>query len=262
MDTLLLILVTGAVAGFAAGLFGIGGGLIFVPALAFAFEGRFTGGAPFMHMAVATSLATIVPTTVAATWAHHRRGGVRWDDAARLAPAVAVGVAAGVAIAAHLSSAALARGFGVYALVVAAQMGFEPRPRGGGDLRPLPAVDGAGLLIGALSALIGIGGGTMTTPYLLWRGRPMRNAVATSAACALPIALIGCAGYIVAGWHAPALPPWSGGYVYWPAVGVMALVSVVMAPLGAAQAHRLPETLLKRLFAVLLAGIGLKMLLG
>lgn len=260
MDGFLLTLVTGAAAGFAAGLFGIGGGLIFVPALAFVFETRFPGGGRFMHMAVATSLATIAPTVAAAAWAHHRRGAVRWDDMARLTPAIAAGVAAGVWAAAHLTTAALARGFGVYALTVAAQMGFAPRPRKA-PARRLPFVDPAGVVIGSLSALIGIGGGTLTTPYLLWRNRPMHHAVGTSAACALPIALLGCAGYIAAGWHEPPLPPWSTGYVYWPAVLIMTLATMVTAPLGAALAHRLAEKLLRRLFAVLLALIGVKMLL-
>jgi len=215
-----------------------------------------------MHMAVATSLAAIVPTAVASTWAHHRRGAVLWGDVARLGPAISVGVIIGVAIAGHLTSAVLARGFAVYVLVVAVQTGLDLRPGAQhGAMPPLPRVDPAGIVIGLLSAMIGIGGGTMTTPYLLWRRRPMHNTVATSAACGLPIAAVGCAGYIIAGQYASGLPPWSSGYVYWPALLALIVATTATAPLGARYAHILPERALKRAFAMLLAVIGVKMLL-
>jgi len=262
LDSLIFIVFVGATAGFTAGLLGLGGGLVMVPALAYVFDKQFSG-APVMHMAVATSLAAIVPTAAASTWAHHRRGAVLWGDVTRLGPAIAVGVAAGVSIAGQLTTPMLIRGFAIYALVVALQVGFELRPvaRPGADMQPLPRVDPAGIAIGLLSAMIGIGGGTLTTPYLLWRRRPIRNTVATSAACGLPIAAVGCAGYIIAGWNGSGLPPWSSGYVYWPALLALIIATTATAPLGARYAHRLPEKALKRAFAALLAVIGIKMLL-
>lgn len=261
MGTLALIVASGAAAGFAAGLFGIGGGLLIVPALALAFAHRL-GAAPIMHLAVATSLAVIAPTAAASTWAHHRRGAVLWRDVARLGPAIAAGVVLGVSIAEHLPTQALARCFGAYALLVAVQLALRlrPTPRAASRVSPLPVASLAGLCIGTLSALIGVGGGTMITPYLLRRGRPMHNAVATSAACGLPVALIGSGAYMLAGWDNPALPPWTSGYVYWPAFALMTIAATALAPVGARQAHRLPETVLKRLFAALLAVIGVKML--
>lgn len=262
MDSLILIVCVGAVAGFSAGLLGLGGGLVMVPALAYIFDRQF-GTAPVMHMAVATSLAAIIPTALVSTWAHHRRGAVLWGDVARLGPAIVVGVLAGVGVAGLLTSPVLARGFAIYALMVALQVGLNlrPGPRAGQVTSPLPRVDPAGVAIGLLSAMIGIGGGTLTSPYLLWRRRPMRNTVATSAACALPIAVVGCAGYILAGQHVSGLPPWSSGYVYWPALLALTLATTATAPVGAHYAHRLPEEALRRVFAVLLAVIGIKMLL-
>lgn len=262
MDSLLLIVLVGAVAGFSAGLLGLGGGLVMVPALAYIFDRQF-GTAPAMHMAVATSLAAIIPTAMASTWAHHRRGAVLWGDVVRLGPAIAVGVIAGVIIAGQLPTPILARGFAVYALVVALQVGLNlrPVPRTGTTLPPLPRLDPAGVVIGLLSAMIGIGGGTLTSPYLLWRRRPMHNTVATSAACGLPIAVVGCTGYVITGQYAGGLPPWSSGYVYWPALLGLIVATTATAPIGARYAHRLPETVLRRAFAVLLAVIGVKMLL-
>lgn len=262
MDLLLLTLAIGAATGFISGLLGIGGGLIIVPALALLFTAQLPAEAPVMHLAIGTSLATIVPTAIASTWTHHRHGAVRWRDVARLAAALMAGVALGVMVAGQLPTAWLARLFGLYALVVAVQLGFNLRPEPPADapLQPLPRVAGAGVVIGAVSSLVGIGGGTMTTPYLLWRQRPMANAVATSAACGLPIAAIGCAGYVLAGWQAPGLPAWSSGYVYWPAFAAIAAVTVITAPLGARLTHRLPTVRLKQLFAALLAVVGLRML--
>lgn len=260
---MILILAVGSAAGFTAGLFGVGGGVLMVPALAFIFDGQLGAGGRDMHMAIATSLAAIVPTALSSAWTHYRRGAVLWHDVGRLAPAIACGALIGVAVGVRLPALILARGFGLYALAAAVQIALDVRParRPGGAPAPLPAVSVAGTLIGALSALIGVGGGTMTTPYLLWRGRSVHNAVAVSAACGLPIALIGVVGYIVTGWQVPGLPPWSSGYVYWPAGVLMGLASSALAPLGANLAHRVPERVLKGLYALLLTGIGVKMLM-
>lgn len=263
MEPLLVIVLTGAAAGFLGGLFGIGGGLLIVPALAVIFARQAPGLA--MHMAVATSLAVILPTAIASAWTHHRRGAVVWGDVTALAPMITAGVLIGVVIANQLSAGTLADLFGAYALVMAIQLAVDRHPASGGRPVRLPDLgrfNAAGLFIGTLSAILGIGGGTMVTPYLLWRGRPMHAAVGTSAACGVPIALIGCVAYIVAGWGKTPLPAWSTGYVYWPAALLMTTASTAAAPLGARQAHRLSDRTLKRIFAVLLLVIGVKMLFG
>jgi hypothetical protein len=253
-------LLLGSVAGMLAGLLGVGGGLVIVPVLAWLFH---LAGMPpevVMHMAIGTSLATIVPTSLSSVWAHHRLGAVLWGAVARLAPGIVLGAALGATLADLLPGESLRLTFGLFELAVAVQMGLNLRPA---PHRVLPAkwgMWGAGSAIGLVSALVGIGGGTMTVPFLQWCNVAMRQAVATSAACGLPIAIAGATGFIVTGWNAPALPAWSSGYLYWPAFTGIAVASVLVAPLGARLAHRLPTAVLKRFFALFLLFLGLHML--
>lgn len=252
----------GAFAGLLAGLFGVGGGLVIVPVLALLFAR--SGFAPelIMHLAIGTSLATIVLTSLSSVYAHHRRGAVQWPLVGQLAPGILLGAWLGAALADQLASEWLQVIFGVFELLVALQMGLNLRVS---PHRGLPGRVGMGMaggIIGTLSALVGIGGGTMTVPFLHWCNVAMRHAVATSAACGLPIALAGTAGYIVSGWETPGLPPLSSGYLYWPAFAGIVLASVLFAPLGARLAHSLPSGHLKRVFALFLALLGGRMLLG
>jgi hypothetical protein len=253
-------LLLGSVAGMLAGLLGVGGGLVIVPVLVWLFH---LAGMPpevVMHMAIGTSLATIVPTSLSSVWAHHRLGAVLWGAVARLAPGIVLGAALGATLADLLPGESLRLTFGLFELAVAVQMGLNLRPA---PHRVLPAkwgMWGAGSAIGLVSALVGIGGGTMTVPFLQWCNVAMRQAVATSAACGLPIAIAGATGFIVTGWNAPALPAWSSGYLYWPAFAGIAAASVLVAPLGARLAHRLPTAVLKRFFALFLVFLGLRML--
>ncbi len=253
-------LILGGVAGLIAGLLGVGGGILIVPALTWLFTAAQMPADRIVHMAVATSLATIVFTSVSSVYAHHRRGGVRWGTFAALAPGIVFGALGGGLLAHHLSDQWLGRLFGIAALLVALKMGFQaqPVPRSAPPSRL--GLGAAGTAIGGLSALIGIGGGTLTVPYLVWRNIDPRQAVATSSATGLPIAIAGTSGFVVAGWGHPSLPDPSLGYVYLPALIGIAVTSVVFAPLGARIAHRLPATVLKRVFAVFLAGVGLLML--
>jgi len=254
-------LLLGAGAGVIAGLLGVGGGIVIVPALLYLFIRQGMPDAVLMHMAVATSLATIVFTSVASAWAHHRHQAVLWPSVLALTPGIILGSIGGALLAHHLPSPALRTIFGIFEILVGVQVGFGFKP---GAHTSLPGRGGmlmAGGGIGALSTVLGIGGGTLTVPFLLWCNVHIRNAVATSSACGLPIAAVGAGALIIAGSAYQGLPPGSTGYVYWPAAIIIILGSMVTAPLGARLAHSLPVVLLKRIFAVVLVGIGIRMLL-
>lgn len=261
MDILLLVSM-GALAGTLAGLLGIGGGIIIVPVLALVFEHQGVAADVIMHVAIGTSLATIVTTSLSSIRAHQRRGAILWRVFAQITPGILVGGLAGAAIAHELSGNVLRLGFGVFMLLVATQMalGRPPRPH-----RRLPGRGGmlvAGGLIGTISALMGVGGGSMSVPFLAWCNVALRNAVATSAAIGLPIAVSGTIGFVVSGWAAAERPPWSVGYVSLPAFLGIVIASTIFAPLGARLAHSIEERTLKRMFALFLAVLGLRMLLG
>jgi uncharacterized membrane protein YfcA len=254
-------LLLGALAGLLAGLLGIGGGIVIVPVLFFLYHWQDFPRELSMHMAVGSSLATVVFTSLISAYAHHRRGAVLWPSVARLVPGVVVGALLGAAIAGYLPGRTLRVCFGLFELFVGAQLafGFKPMPH-----RLLPGSAGmafAGVIVGSVSTVLGIGGGTLTVPFLLWCNVAIRQAVATSAACGLPIALVGSIGFVVTGWGSAALPAWSSGYVYWPAVVSVVAASTFLAPVGAWLAHTLPVTMLKRLFAVIVAIIGIRMLI-
>lgn len=260
MDALLLFLAAGAFAGLLAGLFGVGGGLIMVPVLAFILPFQGVGPAILMQVAVGTSLAVISATSISSMLSHHRRGGVLWPAFLALAPGLAAGALAGAFVAHLTPGPVLQRIVGVGALLVAVQMFFDLKPPGSGRLPGAPALFGAGGVIGALSALIGIGGGSLTVPFLAWRGVEMRRAVGTSAACGVPIAWAGAIGFVVAGWDVAGRPAPSLGYVSLFAFAGLAVASVLAAPLGARLAHALPPRTLKRAFAALLVIIGVALL--
>lgn len=255
----------GAVAGVLAGLFGVGGGLVIVPVLVSVFVWQGMTPGIVMQLALGTSLTTIIVTASSSTLAHHRRGAVRWDLVRKLAPGIIIGTWAGAALADLSDSQTLSLAFGLAECGLGLYLWFK-RPLAASHTRQESGWAGmptaaAGAVIGAVSALAGIGGGTLTVPYLSRGGVLMNRAVATSAACGLPIALSGCVSYIVWGWAQPGLPDWASGYVYWPAaLGIMCL-SALCAPLGARLAHALPERVLKKCFAGLLLLLGLKMLL-
>lgn len=252
-------LLLGAATGFLAGLFGIGGGLIVVPALAFMFEAQ-TGSA-LMHTAVGTSLATVIPTALSSTLAHHRRGAIAWPLARRLAPGIVLGTAAGAILADQVGSGALRAIFGVFMLTISLQMALGVMPAGRRELPGRAGMGAAGFVIGAISALVGIGGGSLTTPFLTWCRVELRRAIATSAACGLPIALTGAIAYLIAGLDETGLPAGSSGYIHWPAAIAIAATSIFTAPLGARLTHSLPVTLLRRLFALLLGLVAIRLLL-
>lgn len=257
----LAYLLLGAGAGIIAGLLGLGGGIVIVPALLYLFFRQDMPGDILMHLAVATSLATIVFTSISSTWAHHRHNAVLWPAVAALVPGVIGGSICGAVIAHYLPSTSLRIIFGIFELLVAVQIGFGFRPSAQRELPGRPGMFAAGGGIGGLSTLLGIGGGTLTVPFLLWCNVNIRNAVATSSACGLPIAAVGAVALMVAGSSYENLPAGSTGYVYWPAALIIMLASVITAPLGARLTHMLPVVILRRIFAIVLAAIGIRMLI-
>ncbi len=260
LEILFAYCLLGIFAGTMAGLLGVGGGLIIVPALIAIWQPTAIVGSYEMQLAIGTSLATIVLTSIASVRAHHQRGGVQWDTVWHLTPGIVLGAWLGAALATQLSGEVLKSIFGVFELLVAAQMAFAVRPA---PHRALPGKAGmilAGTGIGSVSAIIGIGGGTMTVPFLTWCNVTIHKAVGTSAACGLPIAIGGTISYLVLGWGNAALPAWSAGFVYGPALAGIAVTSMLFAPLGAALAHRLSTVVLKRAFAGFLALLGIWML--
>jgi uncharacterized membrane protein YfcA len=250
----------GLFAGVAAGLLGIGGGLIIVPILAALFTSQGFAAQQLMQLAVGTSLATLVFTSLSSMWAHHRRGAVNWPVMRQLSSGIVLGGWLGAVLAVWLGGLLLAGLFGVFELAVAAQMAFgrppAPHRTRPGRLRNLVS----GVLIGAVSALLGIGGGTLTVPYLVWHKVDVLEAVGTSAACGLPIALVGALGFAVVGGGQADLPAGSTGYLYWPAVIAISVTSVLGAPMGAWLAHRLQRQRLKNTFAGFVAVLGVFMI--
>jgi uncharacterized membrane protein YfcA len=256
----LAYLLTGALAGLMAGLLGVGGGLVVVPALALLFARQGMPPVHIMHLAVGSSLASIVPTAIASLLAHHRRGSVRWDTLRSLLPGIAAGGLAGAWLARQVSSPGLALCFGCFEILVAIQLWLGLRPTAHRGLPGPTGMTVAGGIIGSISALLGIGGGTLTTPFLLWHGVDIRQAVGTSASVGLPIALAGAAGFAWSGRGIDLGRDWTSGFIDWSVVIALALASVPMAPLGAQLAHRLPRPVLQRGFALFLLLVGVKML--
>lgn len=258
----LIFVATGAVAGLLAGLLGIGGGMIIVPALIFVLPALGVAADVLTQTAVGTSLACISVISISSARAHHVRGGVIWRVFLAMAPGLVLGALAGAALAHVLPSLTLQRIVGIAALLVAVKLFTDVKPAPHRDLPGGATLAGAGGAIGALSSLVGIGGGSLTVPYLAWCNVPITRAVGTSAACGMPIAWAGTAGFVVTGWGLTGTGPASLGYVSLPAAAGVVAGSLAFTPLGAALAHRLPAAALKRVFALLLAVVGLRMLWG
>jgi uncharacterized membrane protein YfcA len=253
-------LAIGSVSGFFAGLLGIGGGIILVPALLVAFGAADFPPSAIFQAALGTSMATILFTALSSLRSHHGHGAVMLPVVLNFTPGVLAGTALGTVIARHVPTAGLTAFFSLFLIAVAVQLGLGIRPKAG---RMLPGRAGqglAGLVIGVVSALAAVGGGAMTVPFLSWCNCPIRKAIGTAAAVGFPIALGGTLGYIVNGWDVAALPAGRLGFVYLPALLWTVLAGVVTAPFGARAAHVLPALVLRRVFAVLLLLVAAKML--
>lgn len=254
-------LLIGLLAGYLAGFLGIGGGFVVVPALTWLFL-KDPAMAPWaIHMAVATSLATMLVTSLSSIAAHQRKRAIRWSLVRSLAPGLIVGAMLGAVIADFLAGDALVRVFGGFAILAGLQLILGRKPDGEQPLPGQPLVSVVGAIIGTISSLIGIGGGALTGPWQLWHGIKAQNAVATSAACGYPIAIAGSLSFIVLGFGGD-LPEGALGYVHLPAFAGIALSSAIAAPLGAATVHRLPPLVVRRVFGGFLILVGVRMLVG
>lgn len=257
---LLAYLGLGAFAGILAGLLGVGGGIVIVPVLTFLFTSQGLPAPYIAHLALGTSLATIIFTSISSLRAHHARGAVDWQVVRRISAGIIAGTLAGSWVAAQLSTTALKVFFVIFIYYVATQMLLNIRPKPSRQIPGTGVMFGVGGIIGWVSSLVGIGGGSLSVPFMVWCNMSMHNSIGTSAAIGLPIALAGAAGYAANGLAAGALPPWSLGFVYLPALAGISLASVVTAPLGARLAHNLPVAKLKNSFALLLIVMGTKLL--
>lgn len=262
MTFLAVYLALGLVSGFIAGLLGVGGGLVLVPVLSWLYAAQGFPAGYNIHLALGTSLAVIVLTSVASLRAHHGHGAVRWAAVRRIAPGIVLGTLAGAIAAAWLPDRGLKWFFVAFLFYAATQMllGFKANPHR--ELPGWPGMTLAGSVIGLVSSWVGIGGGTLSVPFLNWCNVRFQEAIGTSAAIGFPIAVSGAVGYALSGQVAVGLPAWSLGFVYLPALAGIALASMLTAPLGARLTHSLPVARLKRIFAGLLYLLGLRMLYG
>lgn len=256
----LAYLAFGCAAGIIAGLLGVGGGIVVVPALYFLFTAQGLPHDHIMQLALGTSLATIVFTSVASFRAHDKRGAVRWDIFKSITPGIIVGSLIGSWIAAQLSTKFLKAFFILFLYYVSVQMLLNIKPKA---TRQVPGTSGmfaAGGIVGLVSNLVGIGGGTMTVPFFTWCNIPIHVAVGTASAIGFPIAVTGVIGYLANGLRVDGLPSLSIGYIYLPALIGIVATSMYTAKYGAKLAHALPVGTLKRVFALFLLAMATKML--
>jgi len=256
ITVLLTYAAVGVVAGLLAGLLGVGGGLVIIPMLVYSFTGRGVSYEQIMHLALGTSMVCIMFTSISSFMAHHRVEAVRWDIFRGVVLGILLGTFIGSCVASRMSTAFLSVFFVVFLYYVAFQMILDRRPSASRQLPGKLSMFGVGNIIGAVSSFVGIGGGSLSVPFMIWCNIPAHHAIGTSAAIGFPIAVAGTAGYVFSGWNVANLPHYSLGYIYLPAFAGIVCASVLTAPLGAKLAHRLPVKRLKQVFAVLLAVMG------
>lgn len=258
---LLVFAVVGAVAGFIAGLFGLGGGVVIVPVLIYTFAALAFPISIATHLAVGTSLAAIVITSSVSSWTHWQKQAIDLNLLKQMIPGVILGAWLGGEVASWLAGEELQMTFALFLMFVALTLLFSVKE----NLLPLPGPWGmrfSAVMVGALSSLFGIGGGSITVPFLRLCGVVMSRAVATSAALGLPIAIAGVVAYVYQGWNASDLPPGSFGFVYLPAFLGMVVCSAPASRVGAKLAHRLPAHKLQRAFGVVLLLIAVEMIVS
>jgi uncharacterized membrane protein YfcA len=256
----LIYLLTGIIAGTLSGLFGIGGGLIIVPALLYSFRSAQFPPELSMIMAVGTSLMIILVTVSSSVYGHHKLKNIDWKISRKIFTAILIGSFCGSFVSKQLAAKTLEVIFSTYVILVSIKMLMEVKVEGSEKQTSSTMYNVVGFIIGFKSTILGIGGGTISIPFLTWRGFPMKKAVGVSASLGLPIALGGAISYMINGWGTPGLPKYSAGYVYLPAVLGVVIVSPIFARIGAKLSSRLPQRQMKRGFALFLVVIAVKMI--
>lgn len=263
MEWWLIYLLTGAFVGFFAGLLGIGGGLIIVPVLITVFTAQDFPAGRIIHLALGTTMATILFTSASSLRTHHQHGAVNWQIVKNITPGIFLGTFGGATLAGSMTGQLLSIIFVIFIFYAATQILAQFRPS---PMFQLPGKTGmllAGGVIGALSSLVAIGGGLLSVPFLTLCKIKLQHAIGTAAAIGFPIALAGTAGYIANGCLQPeALPEYSLGYVYLPALIWLVSASMLTAPLGARLTHSTQTAILRTIFVVLLYGLGIRMLMN
>ena len=250
----------GIFGGFIAGLFGVGGGLTLVPVMLMLFTAQGFPHEHVMHLALGTSMSTIVLTSISSMRAHHFHGAVRWDIFKVLSPGLVCGTLGGSVVAGLIPTRPLAVAFTVIVAMASLQMMLEFRPK---PHRVLPKglpLFLIGVGFGIISSLVAAGGGFMTIPFMMFCNVSIYQDLGTSSAIGLPIAIAGAIGYFIAGWNATNLPPYAFSYVYLPAFAGIVAFSILVAPFGARLTHSLPVKPLKRAFGAFLATLAAQML--
>ncbi len=260
LTMLLALCVIGAFTGFLAGLLGVGGGMMLVPFMTFLFTLAKFPQDLVIKMALATSLTTILFTSVSSLRAHHKKGMVRWDIAPAMGIGAMIGTFIGANFAGRIPSQWLAIFFAVFVSYSAIKMFQNKKPKPSREVPGKPVLGGVGFSVGFISSLVGAGGAFISTPFMVWCNVVMHQAIGTSAALGFPIAVGGLLGYVIAGMGVEGLPDYSVGFVYVPALLATAFASVITAPFGARTAHKMQVASLKKAFAVLLLVLASYML--
>jgi len=260
MEWLVAYLLLGSIVGLLSGLFGIGGGMILVPVLLLMFSAQQFPSGHLLYLALGTSIATIMFTSLSSMHKHHQHGAVNWHVVGKLTPGILLGAGLGTLSATNIPQSSLGLFFALFVYFVAAQILFDIRPNSSRQLPGLGGMTLTGTLTGWFSTMVSIGGGTIVTPFLIWCNTPIRNAIGTSAAIGFPVAMGGTIGYILTGINIHPLPEYSLGFVYLPALLSIALSSVITAPMGAKATHRMNIVMLRKLFALVLIVLASRML--
>ncbi|GLS91417.1 UPF0721 transmembrane protein [Psychromonas marina] len=260
IEMVLSLLLLGSFVGVVAGLLGVGGGGIMVPVLTTLFVSQGVPTEQVVHLALGTSMAAIIFTSFSSMKSHHARGSVAWDIVKGITAGVIIGTFFATFIASQINSLYLALFFSCFMAFVSVQMFISKKPQANKQISGKKEVFFVGSGIGAVSALVSIGGGSLTVPYLVSRNIDIKKAVGTSAAIGLPISIAGSVGYLVNGWSSSSVDNYTLGFIYLPAVFLIAVSSYLTAPYGAKLAHRLPVQTLKKIFSLLLITLSIKML--
>ena len=262
MTFIVFYLALGVFAGLLGGMLGVGGGIVVVPALIWIFKQEGVQPEILTHLAIGTSLAGITFTSLSAIRAQQKRGAIDWAVVRLLVPATLIGGLVSGYLAGYIPAATLKMIFSIFLLVVSLQLLAKWQPAPHWTLPGPKGLWGVGLGIGSMSAMMGIGGGTISVPFLHACNVDMKRAIAISTTLGFPIALFGAAGFVLSGWHHAGLPARSFGYVDLPALLAVGVTSIAVAPLGVRLAHHLPVARLKRAFGILLLMVALQMLFG